>query len=190
MDSTEPHDGDGQNSRYHDVGLDVCKAMVSVVSEGIKARPSRRNPGLAERLSRTLYMHICPELCELTVMSDRTLRVCCGEFLGTPARGQPVSAGLLSPKNCFDLDQFAGTRLQSLLAIGTINLSPRQIVPFSEPRHPSWASGEGLAQKGATMATKAEVLGALRSGDGCLGRAALEEPVFILRAQNILAPRG
>jgi hypothetical protein len=39
------------------------------------------------------------------------------------------------------------------------------------------------------MATKAEVLEALRSGGGCLGRAALDEPVFILRAQDILAPR-
>ena len=39
------------------------------------------------------------------------------------------------------------------------------------------------------MATKAEVLEALRNGRGCLGRAALDEPVFILRAQDKLAPR-
>jgi hypothetical protein len=33
------------------------------------------------------------------------------------------------------------------------------------------------------MATKAEVLEALRSGDGCLGRAALDEPFssFVLK---------
>jgi hypothetical protein len=36
------------------------------------------------------------------------------------------------------------------------------------------------------MATKAEVLEALRSGDGCLGRAALDEPVFILSAKTSL----
>ena len=40
------------------------------------------------------------------------------------------------------------------------------------------------------MATKAEVLEALRAGYGCLGRAALDEPVFILRAKDILAPGG
>ena len=39
------------------------------------------------------------------------------------------------------------------------------------------------------MATKAEVLEALRNGHGCLGRAALDEPVFILPAQDKLAPR-
>lgn len=39
------------------------------------------------------------------------------------------------------------------------------------------------------MATKAEVLEALRNGRGCLGRAVLDEPVFILRAQDKLAPR-
>ena len=39
------------------------------------------------------------------------------------------------------------------------------------------------------MATKAEVLEALRNVHGCLGRAALDEPVFILRAQDKLAPR-
>jgi len=39
------------------------------------------------------------------------------------------------------------------------------------------------------MATKAEVLEALRCQRGCLGRAALDEPVFILRAQDIVAPR-
>ena len=39
------------------------------------------------------------------------------------------------------------------------------------------------------MATKAEVLEALQNDCGCLGRAALDEPVFILRAQDKLAPR-
>jgi hypothetical protein len=39
------------------------------------------------------------------------------------------------------------------------------------------------------MATKAQILEALRYGCGCLGQAALDEPVFILRAQDILAPR-
>jgi hypothetical protein len=39
------------------------------------------------------------------------------------------------------------------------------------------------------VATKAEVLEALRNGHGCLRRAALDEPVFILRAQDKLAPR-
>ena len=39
------------------------------------------------------------------------------------------------------------------------------------------------------MATKAEVLEALQNDCGCLGRAALDEPVFILRAQDMLAPR-
>ena len=39
---------------------------------------------LAEHLSRPLHM---PELCELIVVSDRTLRSCCAEFLGmTPAQ--------------------------------------------------------------------------------------------------------
>ena len=39
------------------------------------------------------------------------------------------------------------------------------------------------------MDAKAELSEALRPGCGCLGRAALDEPVFILRAQDILAPR-
>jgi hypothetical protein len=39
------------------------------------------------------------------------------------------------------------------------------------------------------MSTKAEVLEALAAGGRCLGRAALDEPVFILRARDILAPR-
>jgi hypothetical protein len=39
------------------------------------------------------------------------------------------------------------------------------------------------------MDAKAEVSEALRSGCGCLDRAALDEPVFILRAQDILAPK-
>ena len=39
---------------------------------------------LAEHLSRPLQM---PELCQLIAVSDRTLRSCCGEFIGmTPAR--------------------------------------------------------------------------------------------------------
>ena len=37
--------------------------------------------------------------------------------------------------------------------------------------------------------TKAEILEALRNGHGCLGQAALDEPIFILRAQEKLAPR-
>ena len=39
------------------------------------------------------------------------------------------------------------------------------------------------------MGTKAEVLEALCAGRGSLDRAALDKPVFILRAQDILAPR-
>jgi hypothetical protein len=39
------------------------------------------------------------------------------------------------------------------------------------------------------MATKAEVVESMRSRCGCLGRVAPDEPVFILRAQDILAPR-
>ena len=39
------------------------------------------------------------------------------------------------------------------------------------------------------MDAKAEVSEALRSGCGCLDRAALDEPVFILRPQDILAPK-
>jgi len=44
--------------------------------------------------------------------------------------------------------------------------------------------------KRATMATKAEVLEALRAGCRRLGRAALDEPVFILRARDMLAPKA
>ena len=40
------------------------------------------------------------------------------------------------------------------------------------------------------MATKAEVLEALRAGCRRLGRAALDEPVFILRARDMLAPKA
>jgi hypothetical protein len=41
----------------------------------------------------------------------------------------------------------------------------------------------------AAVATKGELFEALRNGRGCLGGAALDEPVFILCAQDILAPR-
>ena len=40
-----------------------------------------------------------------------------------------------------------------------------------------------------TISTKAEVLEALRCGCSSIGRTELDEPVFILRAQDILAPR-
>ena len=40
-----------------------------------------------------------------------------------------------------------------------------------------------------TISTKAEVLEALRGGCSSIGRTELDEPVFILRAQDILAPR-
>ena len=39
------------------------------------------------------------------------------------------------------------------------------------------------------MSTKEEVLEALRCGRGCLAPTPLDEPIFILRAQDILAPR-
>lgn len=38
------------------------------------------------------------------------------------------------------------------------------------------------------MATKKETLEAALRGEGCLGKAADDEPVFILRAQDIHAP--
>jgi hypothetical protein len=38
------------------------------------------------------------------------------------------------------------------------------------------------------MATKAETLAAAARGAGCLGKAAADEPVFILRAHDRLAP--
>ncbi len=37
------------------------------------------------------------------------------------------------------------------------------------------------------MATKREEIAAFYRGEGCLGKAALDEPVFILRAQDRLA---
>ncbi len=37
------------------------------------------------------------------------------------------------------------------------------------------------------MATKKEVLEAALRGEGCLGKAADDEPVFVLRAQDCLA---
>jgi hypothetical protein len=36
---------------------------------------------------------------------------------------------------------------------------------------------------------EAEVVKGLRCERGCLGQATLDEPIFILRAQDILAPR-
>jgi hypothetical protein len=38
------------------------------------------------------------------------------------------------------------------------------------------------------MATKAETLAAVARGAGCLGKAADDEPVFVLRAHDGLAP--
>jgi hypothetical protein len=38
------------------------------------------------------------------------------------------------------------------------------------------------------MATKAEILAAVARGAGCLGKAAADEPVFVLRAHDRLAP--
>ena len=39
------------------------------------------------------------------------------------------------------------------------------------------------------MSTKAEVLKTLSCGRGCLDQSPVDEPIFILRAQDILAPR-
>jgi hypothetical protein len=39
------------------------------------------------------------------------------------------------------------------------------------------------------MATKREVLEAAARGEGCLGKAADDEPVFVLRAQDMFAGR-
>jgi hypothetical protein len=38
------------------------------------------------------------------------------------------------------------------------------------------------------MTTKSEVLRELQNGEGCLGKAAGAEPVFVLRAQDMFAP--
>lgn len=38
------------------------------------------------------------------------------------------------------------------------------------------------------MATKKETLEAAARGEGCLGKAADDEPVFVLRAKDLLAP--
>lgn len=38
------------------------------------------------------------------------------------------------------------------------------------------------------MATKAETLAMAARGEGCLGKAAADEPVFVLRAQDLSAP--
>lgn len=38
------------------------------------------------------------------------------------------------------------------------------------------------------MATKMEELELQRRGEGCLGKAAMDEPLFILRGQDKLAP--
>ena len=75
-----------------------------------------------------------------------------------------------------------------MLPVGMINIPNPRLSPFSKPWRSRWGSGE-VCTKGAPMATKTEVLESLRSGRGCLGRTALDEPVFILRAQDILAPR-
>ena len=37
------------------------------------------------------------------------------------------------------------------------------------------------------MATKAQILDDLTHGRGCLGRADLDEPLFVLRAQDLIA---
>ena len=75
-----------------------------------------------------------------------------------------------------------------MLPVGMINIPNPRLSPFSKPWRSRWGFGE-VCTKGAPMATKTEVLESLRSGRGCLGRTALDEPVFILRAQDILAPR-
>lgn len=38
------------------------------------------------------------------------------------------------------------------------------------------------------MATKAEELAAMAEGRGCLGKAAMDEPLFVLRAHDRIAP--
>ena len=38
------------------------------------------------------------------------------------------------------------------------------------------------------MTTKAQVIELANEGKGCLGKAALDEPVFVLRAQDKFAP--
>ncbi len=39
------------------------------------------------------------------------------------------------------------------------------------------------------MATKREEIEAMADGHGCLGKAADNEPLFILRAQDVIAPQ-
>jgi AraC-like DNA-binding protein len=69
--------------------LITCLTTARVRSEGYAERRHARimvrfEEVLAAHLSRPLPM---PELCELIVVSDRTLRLCCAEFLGmTPAQ--------------------------------------------------------------------------------------------------------
>lgn len=40
------------------------------------------------------------------------------------------------------------------------------------------------------MATKREELAKLDAGEGCLGKAADDEPIFILRGQDMLSEQG
>jgi len=62
----------------------ACLTTASARADGYANRHHTRimirfEEVLAERLDRPLHM---PELCELIVVSDRTLRLCCTEFLG------------------------------------------------------------------------------------------------------------
>jgi AraC-like DNA-binding protein len=64
--------------------LIACLTTASIRTNGYAKRHHARimvrfEEVLAERLGRSLRM---PELCELIVVSDRTLRSCCAEFLG------------------------------------------------------------------------------------------------------------
>src|SRR5271170_1336822 len=69
--------------------LITCLTTTRVATDGYAKRHHARimvrfEEVLTEHLSRPLHM---PELCELIVVSDRTLRSCCAEFLGmTPAQ--------------------------------------------------------------------------------------------------------
>jgi hypothetical protein len=59
-----------------------------------------------------------------------------------------------------------------------------------DPNPGAPAVGAGVRHRvfDITISTKVEVLEALRCGGSSLHRAARDEPVFILRAQDILAP--
>ena len=64
--------------------LVACLSTASARTDGYANRHHARimirfEEVLAEHISRPLNM---PELCELIVVSDRTLRSCCAEFLG------------------------------------------------------------------------------------------------------------